>query len=716
MDNKRLLIFLPIVMIFFIGFQFVLKSVKQAHPDWDPPAKQTAENTALVTPTTAPVASTAGPVGPVGPSTQNSLPTMSAGTGSTGGGMRPVGAPNAVASTLGSEQPKDPVFPMQLLINSQGAGIDSVTLNDFWESAERKSLYAYQKPFAGQEAMTRPLATRWITINGQQLDVSKLDWQRVSVAADSATYVAHVEDNGKPLLAMSKTFTLRHRNATDNSQGLEVTVTQDYRNDSDRPINVHATINGPTTPARENQRSDDRMFVTGHDEGYQSIVNQHLAPTALYGKHSALTSSGDRWTDQKDLLALDSRPLMWLGAGSSYFEALLIPEYSGKPGKPAVAIASAFAAGLPSDKPEAEEQPTALAITTTDFSLAPGKSMPFNFNIYFGPKWRSVLADNAYYNTFPRCFQTTLVNIGGMCSFITFNWLINALYWVLWLFHSITRDWGLAIICLVICVRSLLHPITKRSQVQMLQMGKMSPEIERLKKKHGDNKDELNKAMMQVYKDQGMAPILGCLPMFLQTPIWIALWQALQSTFELRQAGFLRWEHAHLSWIADLSQPDNLISFHAPIPLLFFSIQQINILPLLLAVVFFVNQMLQPAPANMTPEQEQQRKMMKWVSLLFPVMLYTGPSGLNLYILTSTTIGIIESKIIRDHIKQRDEAEKSGRIIVDPGKKGKGKRRDDDNPRTTPEKKSGLAGWFADLQAKAEQIQRDAQRRGKDRA
>jgi YidC/Oxa1 family membrane protein insertase len=91
-------------------------------------------------------------------------------------------------------------------------------------------------------------------------------------------------------------------------------------------------------------------------------------------------------------------------------------------------------------------------------------------------------------------------------------------------FHMIFRDWGLAIIALVCVVRVLLHPITKKSQVSMMKMGKMGPEMERLKKKYGDDKDGLNKAMMQFYKEQGATPILGCLPMFLQMPIWIALY------------------------------------------------------------------------------------------------------------------------------------------------------------------------------------------------
>src|SRR2546423_15652501 len=136
-------------------------------------------------------------------------------------------------------------------------------------------------------------------------------------------------------------------------------------------------------------------------------------------------------------------------------------------------------------------------------------------------------------------------------------------------FHWVTRDWGLAIIWLVIVVRTALHAITKRSTISMQKMGKMGPEVERLKKKYGDNKDELNKAMMQLYKEQGATPILGCLPMFLQMPIWIALYNSLQNTFELRQAPFLHPFGIPLTWIHDLAKPDALIGFSQPIPLLF---------------------------------------------------------------------------------------------------------------------------------------------------
>jgi len=298
----------------------------------------------------------------------------------------------------------------------------------------------------------------------------------------------------------------------------------------------------------------------------------------------------------------------------------------------------------------------------------------------------------------------------GPCGYCTFSWLINGLVGLLGFFHFITRDWGLSIICLVVLVRLILHPITKRSQVSMMRMGKMGPEMERLKKKYADDKEALNKAMWEFQKEQGLTPILGCLPMFLQMPIWVALYGVLQSTFELRQAPFL-W---NWTWIHDLAQPDELIHFAHPVQLWFFELRGINLLPILMAVAFFLQQKLTPKPVAATPEQAQQQKMMQWTSLIFPVFLYTYPSGLNLYILTSTAIGVVESKIVRDHIRQREEAEKAGKVFVET-KPTRASRRGKNEPPEEP-KKRGIMGWWANLLAQAEQVKNEADRRGKRKA
>jgi membrane protein insertase Oxa1/YidC/SpoIIIJ len=101
--------------------------------------------------------------------------------------------------------------------------------------------------------------------------------------------------------------------------------------------------------------------------------------------------------------------------------------------------------------------------------------------------------------------------------------------------------------------------------------------------------------------------------------------------------------------------------------------------------------------------------MMQWMSLLFPVVLYNGPAGLNLYILSSTAIGIVESKIVRDHIKQREEAERAEKVIVEaPATRGSKRKREE----APPVKKKGLMGWLSELQSKAEQM-REQQKGGR---
>jgi membrane protein insertase Oxa1/YidC/SpoIIIJ len=166
-----------------------------------------------------------------------------------------------------------------------------------------------------------------------------------------------------------------------------------------------------------------------------------------------------------------------------------------------------------------------------------------------------------------------------------------------------------------------------------------------------------------------------------------------------------------LTWIDDLARPDALISW-PPIHLPFgMTLRALNVLPVLLGVVFYLQQKYTPKPAAATKEQEQQQKMMQWMSLLFPLFLYNGPSGLNLYILTSTSIGIIEMKIIRKHIKEQEEREAAGPIIVDaPGtttvRAERAKRAIAD-----AKKRGGIAGWLADLQQRAEDVRKNADKR-----
>ncbi len=672
MEIRKLILSMALMMAIVLGWELVVNSFYKAHPTWAP-ATQPSENAPIAAaPTTAGAAEATAPT-----------------TGPAASGLSVIAAATTQPAMIGSVTPADPTFALGLQIDPAGAGLSSATLTDDYQTAERKNLYEFQQPLPNDESATIPLATREIRIDDKPVDLSRVNWKRTAMDRSSVTYSTVIEDTGAPLLQIDKTFQASPRNAADGSGGYEIALNQSFKNLSGRILRVQVTMNGPTLPPRENDRSEDRQFLAGYDDDKEVALGRTLLTEFTTSKPT------------RDLLTADKRPLLWVGAGSAYFNAIVRPLAN-----PAVKIAAVPIHGVDLEGP-AEQRSAAMEIQTSEFALAPDATAPLDLRVFLGPKQRSLLK-NDYYSRFPLEYDQTLVISGGFCGFLTFAWLVSVLYTILAFFHFIFRDWGIAIICLVCLVRIALHPITKKAQVNMLRMGKMGPEVERLKKKHGDNKDELNKAMMTFYKEQGMAPVLGCLPMFLQTPIWIALWGALQSTFDLRQAGFLRFGRLHLTWINDLSRPDALVQFAHPIPLIFgMSLHGINVLPILMAGVFFIQQKVQPQPPATTPEQQQQRKMMQWMSLLFPVMLYPGPSGLNLYILTSTTIGIFESKIIRDHIKQREEAERAGRIIVDAKPTRAGKRKDKLDQLGKTAKPGGLMGWLADLQAKADQIRKE---------
>jgi len=337
-------------------------------------------------------------------------------------------------------------------------------------------------------------------------------------------------------------------------------------------------------------------------------------------------------------------------------------------------------------------------------------------SVFFGPKERGLL-EGDYYGVFPRFYSQLLSAAGSSCGFCTLPWLVDGLVDLLQVFHWVLRDWGLAIIALVVLVRAILHPISKHSQVSMLKLQKMGPEMERLKKKYGDDKEALAKAQMEMHKEMGITPFLGCLPMFLQMPIWIALYSALQNDIVLRQAPFL-WG---LTWIHDLARPDRLISWDQhPFTVPFFGMKvvSLNVLPIVMAVVMFLQQKLQPQPPTLTAEQASQQKMMRYMSLAFSLFFYWMPSGLNLYILTSSTLAIFESKIIRQHIKEREEREKAGKVIVDakPTRQGKQKQKQDPAEQASKPgclKPGCLGSVWANLQQKAEEVRREAERKQK---
>ena len=711
METKRLVTMMLLSFVIIFGWQLYVAKLYEKHPEWKRPGQASTQPAAEHGATTS--ATTQSAVD----ATQQATTTAAAAAGATtlpsGVAIKESGlhivnpATQPSVITIGD----GPNYKLKTQLSTQGAGIESITVSDKTIKAPGgHGEYTFQTPYdiddADKRAQSRSMATGWISVNGTEIPTYFANWNVEKHDDHSASFVL---DLG--LVRVHKIYELSDVNSP--GKGYELIVRHVVENTSQASANVKIVFAGPTAPPRESERGPDIQVIGGYDDGYGRVqVEHHMVDEYT-------TKSPDRDITAKP----DMKGLLWAGQLSVYFDALVHPVPLASEGDTPYAkyIEKVYTYALNASA-EPHERHVAMTFATKALPVDPGKSIELSSKTYFGPRWRALLND-PYYASFPFGYDNTLVLTSGPCAVCTFQFLINGLVKLLALFHFITRDWGLAIIGLVLLVRAILHPITKKSQVSMMQMSKLGPEMERLKQKYADDKDELNKQMMALYKDQGIGMYLGCLPMFLQMPIWIALWSALQSTFELRQSPFLY----GLTWIKDLARPDNLISwapFYLPswIPLFGGAVVSgFNLLPFLLAIVFFLQQKYMPQAPATTPEQVTQQKMMKWMSvLLFPIIVYNGPSGLNLYILTSTTIGIWESKVIRRHIKEREEAEKAGKIIVDAPKSMKKKRGDSDDDRGSgvkrkqgpKEPKTGFGGWIEQLQAKAEELRREAQKRG----
>jgi len=701
MDTRRLIIAMALALGFMFAWEAFVRYQWMKHPEWQRPQSteeankgqagtQSATQSAAESATRSAAQVAAGPAsGPAGSM------TAQAGTMPSVALWRVVGAPSSappMGVILGSD---DKTIPLVLAVSPDGAGVDSVTLKDFTKEVKKPDPYVFQHRMNEEPAYVRSLATRWVKIDGQAVDLWSAAWQvEGEASARSVTYFVDV-GRGEAVVRVRRRYEVTTRG--DKGQGYEVLVTQSFENRGGSAVKVRAMINGPLMPIRELDNWDDRQVVAGYwDEGVVTVG------------HNTVSEFTPKETSKELIRNKAGQRLLWAGMSSVYFEAIVrpdpMPEH--RESQWPLYMASVKAEALnPGD--ESDKRQVVMTFETEDLEVKPGagSAVSLPMRVFFGPKKRSVV-ESAYYSAAPLGYDGTLRTTSSGCgTWCTFGWLITALVGLLRGFQFVLRDWGLAIIALVVVVRVVLHPITKRSQISMQKMGKMGPEMEKLKKKYGDDKDELNKAMMSFYKEQGFTPILGCLPMFLQMPIWVALWSALQNTFELRHSPFLWFGPVHLTWIADLAKPDALVKFPHSVPLPFgWHVSAINVLPLLMAVVTWVSQKYQPRPPAMTPEQEQQQKMMQYTSLIFPLLFYSMPAGLNLYYVTSMGLGIVESKRIRDHIKEQEEAEKAGRVIID-AKPTRAKKKGVKDGRGEPVKKTGLAGWIE----KVEQYAKDQQ-------
>lgn len=606
---------------------------------------------------------------------------------------------NEVLQTLGGLLDPDKA-KMEILFTRVGGGIKSITYSNIWDSAaakrqaeayysakKRGSVDGYSLPSDDQRFVLRrmqavPYAGQSIKISLMAASGAQLQWKEGDevVALQNplpllsnvywksigpGTFKAEVENAGGDLvLEILRRFEL--------NDGFDIKLHQRVINHSGRDLSVQWQQYGPPNLRPERSRYlDRRRFRFGYEFSTQVDANRMADVIAdgdmllEYGE----VAKGDEdlfWPNEQSVE--EGFTLSWFASTSRYFtmaiHPLLSPEGVGDRSLESVVNRIEISRyEITADETLIE---TGLFSPMTD--IAAGQKHDFSLGVYAGPMASDVLDVEQPY---------VALNMGGIilyqisgfsaCACCTFQWLADLLLGILALLaNHVVFDWGLAIIVLVIIVRFLLHPITRMSQVNMQKFSRkmqaLKPELDRLKERCGGDKKKMQQEQMKLMREHGLNPfqMLGCLPMLLQMPIWIALYAGLYFSYELRQQpAFWGFFQLFDGWpfLSDLAAPDHFFyTFQQPHEFLFWHVSGINLLPILLGVFFFLQQKyLTPQNAAMTPEQETQQKIIRVMTVVaFPLFLYTAPSGLTLYIMTSSIIGTLEGRHIRKQVDKMD--------------------------------------------------------------
>jgi YidC/Oxa1 family membrane protein insertase len=306
-----------------------------------------------------------------------------------------------------------------------------------------------------------------------------------------------------------------------------------------------------------------------------------------------------------------------------------------------------------------------VRVNSEVIELKPGESRVHKFLLYSGPVKAALLSQYSGESEVPAELvtrYTDTLHLNTLTDYHSagpFGWFAShtglttlfifctkVMHWLLYWLLLLVRNEGLAIILLTVLVRGMMFPISRKQALMSQKMQALAPEMKKVQAKYKDDPQGRTQAMMKLYRDHGVNPLGGCLPLFLQMPIFLGLYWALQESIRFRLAPFL--------WIENLSAPDMLIPWGHWIPWVsdpnnlggfLYLGPYLNILPVLAVTVMLMQQKLMMPPAA-DDQQLMQQKMMKWMMVLMGLFFYKVAAGLCLYFIASSMWGLAERKLL----------------------------------------------------------------------
>lgn len=316
------------------------------------------------------------------------------------------------------------------------------------------------------------------------------------------------------------------------------------------------------------------------------------------------------WRGPRTVISSPNEPLRWVAVKNQYFAIVVSPPSTLPPIQ--IEAIPVELSQFPLEQSSQAQVPVGIKAWAyfPELSLQPNSILSVQFKTYGGPKEYARL-------------KKLGDQIDRVMEYGMWGWVVKPLVWCMVHFHSFIPNYGLDIILFTLLLKGIFWPLQSKANRNMKAMQALSPKLKELQARYKDQPDKMQAEMMKLYREYGVNPLGGCLPMLVQIPIFIGFYTMLQGSVELRNQSFL--------WIRDLTQPDTI--FHIPTLGL-----DINPLPLIMVGT-------QILLSRMTPQASDnpQLKVFQWMPVFFLVFFYNFASALSLYWTVNNLVTIVQT-------------------------------------------------------------------------
>lgn len=609
MDQRRFLVFFTLAMgIWFVWLHLLVPIVLPIPPK--------APDAAIARSEPAP---SAGPDAPADALRPSNTPT----------GERPTASPEIAPLAqhpvktvwLGPADDSDrkqlDEFFLAVKLDSRGAAVESIELTDrvrypaFGRRDQRVRLVG-----SDDAAALRTFELRIPAIDALLKDqtLDRVPWEVADQTDRSVTFRLQAADGSWEL---SKHYEIKRLTDAELKQpnvqhtlagGYQLALSITLKNLSERPQELTYSLRGPVGVPLEDQDNTSK---------YRDIRMGFVRDDGVNVDESKQSVSETLKKVKAKKVEISKRPIKYVGVDVKYFAALVMPQDDQLKQRTVAQIDSLV---IDEDKQNSSFSDISFNLTSPTLTVPANGEIKHEYQLYAGPKLKELVQQ---------------VSAGAVMDYGWFDSICRGMVWLLNTFHAIGFSYGIAILCLTVMVRTLLIPLSKHTAKHAAKMKELQPKVaarqKELEAKHGKNTEEYIKASQELVAEQSKMMLGGCLPMFLQLPIFIALYSAIGSSIELRMEPFL--------WFQNLAAPDALFQFGFALPLLGWT--EFNLLPCVSAGLMYVHQKFtMPPPTN--EEQAAQQKMMSFMMIFMAAMFYRVPSGLCLYFIATNIWSMTE--------------------------------------------------------------------------